>query len=277
MTTGSNVEKGTEYEKFVQAIYQAVLRAEGVENISVQHDIELTGNSGCSHQIDVYWEFRLAGQTYKTAIECKAFNQDITIGRVRDFYGVLVDIPRLNGIFATLRGYQRGAKCYAKYYGISLQEVRVPNASDWEGLIKDIHIKIHIITKRITNIAVRVSRALPGQEMKFEWGAMTDVPFIFDRSGDVKISYRDLEQRLPCGTTTAINQKYFVALPGHVLKIPGTDLEIEGVDITYDVNIDSVTTSLLGQELTRAVIKDVESGTLKFIDKTGSVRSPTNH
>jgi hypothetical protein len=268
----SNVEKGTDYEKFVQGIYQAVLKAQGVENITVQHNIELEGKSGCSHQIDVYWEFRLAGQTYKTAIECKAFDQNVPIGKIRDFYGVLLGVPNLNGVFATLVGYQSGARCYAKHYGISLQEVRVPNDSDWQGLIKDIHINIIVVSTRITNFAPRISQTFtatlpPGTTMQFQWKGMSNEPCIFDRSGAVKISYEDIRQGLPSGGSTVVNETHFVSLPDHIVRVDGTDLPIDGVDIT-------VSSSILGQELVSAVIKDVESGAVQFVDKAGTIRTP---
>jgi len=277
--TKSNVEKGTDYEKFVQGIYQAILAAQGVQNITVQHNIELMGKSGCSHQIDVYWEFKLAGQTYKTAIECKAFDQNIPIGKIRDFYGVLLDVPNLNGVFATLVGYQSGARCYAKHYGISLQEVRAPEDSDWQGLIRDIHLNIIAVSTRITQFAPRVSQSFrsnlaPGQTMQFQWKGMSDEPFIFDQSGAVKMSYEDIRRSLPSGGSTVRDQSHFVALPDHILKVDGTELPIDGVDITYDVDVNTVSTSILGQELVRAVVKDVESGAVQFVDKTGTTRGP---
>jgi hypothetical protein len=234
------------------------------------------GNSGCAHQIDVYWEFQLAGHTYKTAIECKAFDQDIPIGKIRDFYGVLIDVPRLNGIFATLVGYQSGAKRYAKYYGISLQEVRAPSDSDWDGKIKDIHVNMHIVMPRITSFAPRVSQAFrfkmtEGQVMQFQLRGLSHDPIIFDQAGAVKISYEDLRRGLPAGITPAVGRTHFVSLPEHILKVDGTDLEIDGVDIVYDVDVDTVTTSVLGQALVRAVVKDVETGALKFVANTGKV------
>jgi hypothetical protein len=277
--TKSNVEKGTDYEKFVQGIYQAILVAQGVQNITVQHNIELMGKSGCSHQIDVYWEFKLAGQTYKTAIECKAFDQNIPIGRIRDFYGVLLDVPNLNGVFATLVGYQSGARCYAKHYGISLQEVRAPEDSDWQGLIKDIHLNIIAVSTRITQFAPRVSQSFrstlaPGQTMQFQWKGMSNEPFIFDPSGAIRISFEDIRRGLPSGGSTVKNQSHFVALPDHILKVDATDLPIDGVDITYDVDVSTISTSILGQELVKAVVKDVESGAVQFVDKAGAIRSP---
>jgi predicted helicase len=159
MADVTNVEKGTEYEQFVQDVYQAIVSAEGVENIKVEHNIQLEGNSGCEHQIDVYWEFRLAGQTYKTAIECKAYNQSVSIGKIRDFYGVLVDVPGLTGIFATLVGYQSGAKKYAEHYGISLKELREPTDADWQGRVQDINLNLHVVKVQVKSFQPRVAPA----------------------------------------------------------------------------------------------------------------------
>ncbi|KZK94445.1 MULTISPECIES: hypothetical protein [unclassified Pseudovibrio] len=50
----SNTAKGTEYEKFVQAIYQEIVDNSGVENIEVKHNVSLGGRSGADHQIDIF-------------------------------------------------------------------------------------------------------------------------------------------------------------------------------------------------------------------------------
>jgi len=277
MSNDSNVKKGTEYEQFVQTVYQSILVAEGVENIVVQHNIELTGRSGCTHQMDVYWEFRLAGQVYRTAIECKAFDQDVPIGRVRDFHGVLVDVPGLNGVVATLVGYQSGAKRYAKYYGISLQEIRVPNDSDWDGRMRDIHVTIHIVNPRITTFNPRISAAFrskmsPGESLQLQHSGLAQDPIIFDRAGNAKLSYEELRRSLPAGLSPVIGRTHFVDLAGHVLRINGVDIDIDGIDVVYDVDVNTVVAATLGQELIRAVIKDVESGEIKFIPKDRSDR-----
>ena len=64
---------GTEYEILTQSIYTAILKSEGVETINVRHDVDVTGKFGCKHQVDVYWEFRLAGVEFKTVKECKRY------------------------------------------------------------------------------------------------------------------------------------------------------------------------------------------------------------
>ena len=65
----------TEYEKFAQEIYQGLLNEERIKAIQVQHNVKLRGKSGQLHQVDVYWEYELAGVNHKVAIECKNYNK----------------------------------------------------------------------------------------------------------------------------------------------------------------------------------------------------------
>ena len=51
----------TEYEKFTQEIYQKLLDADAPKATNVQHNVKLKGKSGQEHQIDVYWEYEIAG------------------------------------------------------------------------------------------------------------------------------------------------------------------------------------------------------------------------
>lgn len=129
-----------DYEHFVQRVYQTILAAEGKDTIKVEHDVRLEGVSGQKHQIDVYWEYKQGGITYYTAIECKFYKNPIEIGKVRDFYGVLADIPNLRGIMATARGYESGALRFARSKGIELQVIRAPEKSDYEW--HDLHLKV---------------------------------------------------------------------------------------------------------------------------------------
>lgn len=273
----TNVEKGTDYEQFVQTVYQMVIDAEGVDNISVGHNTQLTGKSGCEHQIDVYWEFRVAGQTYRTAIECKAFNERVSIGRVRDFYGVLVDIPGLSGIFATLVGYQSGARRYADHYGISLKELRSPNETDWRGRVKTIVITFHIVVPEITKFAPQISRSFldamsPDEEIRISIN--THEKIIFGPPGSASsYSYEDLRQMLPHGHETEHGLTHKLLLPDHIWKVNGRELPIDGVDFVYDVNIEEETKTLDGGALAKAIIKDAISGELKFVDTSGNVKT----
>lgn len=63
-----------EYEKFTQEIYQELVNADVLKTTEVQHNVKLKGRSGQEHQIDVYWEYEIAGTKHKVAIECKNYN-----------------------------------------------------------------------------------------------------------------------------------------------------------------------------------------------------------
>ena len=112
----------------MQQVYQILLNAEWPgKNICVLHDVKLAGISGQEHQIDVYWEYELAGIKNRVASECKDYSKPLAIGKVRDFYGVLEDLKDVKGIIIAANGFQKGAKDYAKAFGINLKELTLSN------------------------------------------------------------------------------------------------------------------------------------------------------
>ena len=125
----------TEFELFTRHIYQKLVNNDVIKPTLVQHNVKLKGKSGCEHQIDVYWEYEIAGNKHRVAIECKNYNSLVPIGKVRDFKGVLDDLNNVNGIMVSSKGFQAGAKKYAKEHGISLKELRTPN---WDETIGEI-------------------------------------------------------------------------------------------------------------------------------------------
>jgi hypothetical protein len=274
---GDNVKFGTEYEKFVQSVYQAILNAEGVDNVSVKHNIQLQGQSGCSHQIDVFWEFRLAGQIYKTAIECKNFNKPVQIGKVRDFYGVISGIPGLGGIFATKIDFQSGAKKFAAQKGISLKLIREPTDIDWQGRLRKIHFNMHIVNVDIISFEPRYTQSaindltLAGiTEIAADFS--TDETIIFTESGEPKATYEQMRQGLPHDRKPLKSARYFMPFPRHKYRASGFDIEIDGCEFVYNVSVAIEQSIIDGDDFVHAVMKDVESGDLTFVDKPDSPR-----
>ena len=117
------MNQNTEYERFTQEIYQQLVDSDVVKATTVQHNVKLIGRSGQKHQIDVYWEYEIAGNMHKVAIECKNYNKSVPLSVVQGFKGVLDDLNGVNGIIVTKKGFQIGAKQYAKEWGISLKEL----------------------------------------------------------------------------------------------------------------------------------------------------------
>lgn len=59
------MNQNTEYERFTQEIYQQLVDSDVVKATTVQHNVKLIGRSGQKHQIDVYWEYEIAGNMHK--------------------------------------------------------------------------------------------------------------------------------------------------------------------------------------------------------------------
>lgn len=143
---------GKEYERFVAKLQQALLNAETIttqKNIQVEVDKKITDNCGIGRQFDIYWEYELGGITYKTVIECKDYNSNVSLEKIDALIGKIRDIPDLKAVFATKKGYQSGAKVKAEQNKVDLLIVREQNDTDWTDedgtpLIKKICIDIHM-------------------------------------------------------------------------------------------------------------------------------------
>lgn len=143
---------GKEYELFVANLQQALLNAETIttqKNIQVEVDKKITDNCGIERQFDIYWEYELGGITYKTVIECKDYNSNVSVEKIDALIGKIRDIPDLKAVFATKKGYQSGAKTKADQNKIDLLIVREQNDTDWTDedgapLIKKICINMHL-------------------------------------------------------------------------------------------------------------------------------------
>ena len=96
---------GKSYELLAQWIYQQLLdyQNDGYRKIEVQHDVQVLGKTGVEHQIDIYWEFELAGVLYKTIIEVKDWRTKVKKEQIMGFKEKLNDIAAFPcGIFVPL-------------------------------------------------------------------------------------------------------------------------------------------------------------------------------
>ena len=91
--------QSTEYELFVKDILEKINVASGWENLKLQHNVVLTGKSGASHQIDIYWEFTAGIFTHK--VECKGYSSAVTKEKIASFFGVLSDLDGVQGVYAS--------------------------------------------------------------------------------------------------------------------------------------------------------------------------------
>ena len=137
---------GIPYEKLVQHIYQQIVNCDGIDTIEVQHDVTLKGKT-TSHQIDVYWEFALGGNLYRTIIQAKDWATKVKQEQMLTFKAVLDDLPNgTKGIFIAKTGYQSGAIDVANANGIPIYTFRPATEENWNGQIPMIQAALRLRT-----------------------------------------------------------------------------------------------------------------------------------
>ncbi|HBI8929801.1 TPA: restriction endonuclease [Acinetobacter baumannii] len=197
---------GREYEEFVRSIYQAIIQSEFLglsnqKNIEVEINKKLIGRDGLERQFDIYWEYVLAGHSYKTVIECKDYNSKISVDKIDAFIGKLNEFPNLRGLYATNKGYQTGANIKAEQHNIDLLIVREQNDTDWEDengdpLIKQVNIGITaIFPARITGFNILIPKEADPYDPKSMSGMNNEI-IITNEDMNEQYSLYDLQHKL---------------------------------------------------------------------------------
>ncbi len=280
----------TEYEKFAQEIYQGLVDADVVKTTNVKHNVKLVGKSGQAHQIDVYWEYEIAGVKHKVAIECKNYNKAVPVGKVRDFYGVLADLNNVAGIMVTKVGYQEGAKDYASHYGISLKELRTPNSE--ESIIGEIELNLNIAKRRrlflvddewakANNFDFSQYRNYldsmgslrwPPRKPSIVWANATHIPLetipnakIRNEKGEVIATFDKLEHDLSESFDSGSDHTFY--FQDAYVDTHWGSIKIKEVKYAHEKERQTTVFSIDAQEFIKAVLKDALSGEIRLIAK----------
>lgn len=202
---------GKDYEQFVKDLQQGLLDSEDFikqKNICIETNKKITDNCGIKREFDLYWEYELAGITYKTVIECKDYASKVSVEKIDALIGKTTDIPDLKAIFATKTGYQSGAKIKAEQNKIDLLIVREQGDQDWEDsegnpYIKEIAIKMELVSAART---LSFSPLIDGDWAKkhtdidlskpFKLNVRNDLIIIEDLDKSERYSILELEERL---------------------------------------------------------------------------------
>lgn len=277
-----------EYEQLTQSIYQAILQNESNNSIQAEHNVVVTGRSGTGHQIDVLWRFKQAGVEHTILIECKNYATNLTLEKVRNFFGVLHDIGNARGIIVTKTGYQSGAAEFANYYGIDLKVLRKPNDADWQGRMKDIHIKIiakTVISTEDKPLSVQVKIKAKDEEQRvrlerLEKTGRLNIPSVpdlclLDEDGQVaseemrwwlpkQINTLDKEEGGPYIQNMKLENKYILLNEGEQDE---ERVEIDELEITYFVESYSNEVISHGEDIVDAILKDFNTNDVEYVKR----------
>ena len=284
---------GKAYEEFVGQLHQALLKAQmfaGQKNIEIQRNKKLIDSWGTPREFDIYWEYELAGITYKTAIECKDYNSKITIEKIDALIGKIRDFPDLKAVFATKKGYQSGARTKAEHNKIDLLIVREQNNSDWTDadgtpLIKKVLGNLTIMAPaRITNFQPLLDLEWAKENTDLEVGSefafsgLNNEIFIQNDETGERYSLYEMAEKL--GPTEGKTYGEFETQERFVSAwIIGPDFryKLRGYNATYMIP-QPITESLeidFGKELV-GVIEYLTKGTKKSIFRNGTITEKAN-
>ncbi|MFC3748713.1 restriction endonuclease [Paenibacillus sp. GCM10012306] len=268
-----------QYELLAKEIYETLHNEEGVRTISIQHNVKVPGKSGCEHQIDVYWEFEMVGEIHRIAVECKNYTREVSIGKIRDFFGVVHDLGNnTKGIFVTKVGYQSGAKKFGEYYGISLKEMRFPEDKDWEGLIRDFEIRGTFLFKKITHEEPNYDSGWILENTRYRegdrimLGGMADQVIIYDGDDNAIKTYYDLQNELPTIEEAENLEHVYKFENAYIYDINKTKLKIKSIKFRYNVISSEIVSKIEGEKVAKAILKDVKTDEIYFFNKKGDVK-----
>lgn len=281
-------DEAIKYEQLTKATYQAILRKEGVNTIEVQHNIKVKGRSGVEHQIDVYWSFIQAGIEHKVVIECKNYASSISLEKVRNIFGVLHDIGSAQGLMVTKTGYQSGAADFAKYYNIGLKILRKPIDDDWQGRVKNINI--NLIAKSVISTKDKPLTAslyiqpiddaqekrieILKQAGRFNVQPRPDLRFL-DKDGlpaseemkwwlPSKLEVLHKEDGGPYTQRIELDNKFVMVNEGE----PDQELiKVIGVIATFFVESATTETTIYGEDIVEAILKDFNTNEVEHIKR----------
>ncbi|NOV29438.1 restriction endonuclease [Methylomonas sp. ZR1] len=255
----------TEYEVLVRDLHAALVRNDQFDNVNVLHNVKINGRSGATYQIDVYWEFKVAGVTYKTCIECKHYNSRVKKSDVASFVGTIQDIGNVTGVFATTVGYQQGAVLIAKANGVRLVTVN--------HLLKSVSITSNFTAPNTDILQIKYDeeqakellkeRGLTSFSMASQWNRNT---VLFDANGEEKI-----------GLVQFVNETMTEEGIGTVEPVDIYDktelglLRIAEVQYRLTMHRFQTTDEVVLNDTARAIMEDVLANQACYLNDDGSV------
>jgi Restriction endonuclease len=255
----------TEYEKLVRELHEALLQADGIDTVDVRQNVKLLGKSGATHQIDVYWEFRLAGVMYKTCIECKYYGTKIKKSHMAAFAAILEDIGNATGIFATTVGFQEGAILFAKSKGIRPLLVN--------HLIKTVAITSNFVVPSTEIVGISYNKAqakasleklgLESFELTTHWSHST---VFYDASGHPMTTLKEL-----FAGKYEIEGDFNLEKPGLYDSTEIGLLEIDEIKYKIKIFTDQHTMGIPLNETEKAIVEDILGNTSCYLRDDGSV------
>lgn len=142
------------YEQVTKYIYETLGKEAGVRIEGHGKGCKVRGKSGVEHQIDVLTSHTDGIHTYKTAIECKYWSENVNKDIIMKVAEVTEDSGINKGVIVSKCGFTPDAISFAKYKNVGLVELREMEEHDWKGRGRIFDIKTFVRRAEILSIVV---------------------------------------------------------------------------------------------------------------------------
>lgn len=232
----------------------------------------------------MYWEYQYDNTTFKIAIECKNYNHTVSIGKVRDFFGILYDLEDVKGIMVTKKGYQEGAKKFGEHYGIDLMELREPE--EGEAIVAETTLTIDCsVRHRLFLIdedwAKEHDFNIQSYKQRLDWLCFpvcdkwinaTHIPLttkenkIRNAKDEIIADIHKLEEELP--ENCQPNKNYVFPFDDAYIKTDCGNIKIKEIKFEYENHTETKQIKIDAQNITKAILKNTISKEVQLIGKT---------
>lgn len=149
-----------EYEEITKYIYETLGNKSGVAIECYGNNCKVRGKSSVEHQIDVLTNHSDGLHSYKTAIECKYWDENINKDIIMKVAEIVEDAGLNKGVIVSKKGFTEDAINFAKYKNVGLVELREPTKKDWEGRVKNITVELNMLIPEITGMKILIHQNL---------------------------------------------------------------------------------------------------------------------
>lgn len=260
------------YEQLVRDLYQSLVDQSDVSNVAVRHDVKIRGLSGEVHQIDVFWEFEIAGVRHRTCIECRHYTGKIKKTQVAAFSRILADLDGAKGIMVTTVGFQSGAVGLARTDGIRLMQVA--------PLVQEIHVNITVRGGEVSGWLPVFNQASAsmlrakngGRPVQIHYGGAEDEIFLLNGDGSNAVSLYDLKGRILASDCPAGQHRE--PLDDKYLRTASGLVKVDAIDCMVSRNVTSLPPVVIGgRYVARAIVRELaEGGAERFFHTDGTLR-----
>jgi len=240
----TNFQKGRDYETFVFGVYKAILaygKDDNLQTLEIERNKKITSHDNTNAEIDIYWEVKHAGITFRVAIECKNYKRNVQIKEVRDFANKIQLQSGLKGLIVTQKGFSGEAIEKAKANGIDLVKINPITDQNRSQYCLEINMYCDLPAKILNGrIEIKINKewgiknGLKKKKYHFNQSLNANT-FIENKQSNFKYSLKELEENLFFEKKSVGIHTWNKNFKNGWISINGQEIKIDQIKLQYQV------------------------------------------